>query len=98
MQAVAAFVFPRRERETVLIRDSNRGTEVNFYSTTGYPTRVTRENGYRRPAEELYNDMYVFLRNGRWMIRANYSHRGWPFSPTELEPVAVLLSWNRSRE
>ena len=75
-QAVAAFVFPRGERETVLIHDSNRGTTVNFFSTTGYPTRVTRENGYRRPAGEYMNDIYVFLRNGRWMVRANYYDRG----------------------
>lgn len=89
-QAVAAFVFPRRERETVLIRsDSNCGTTVNFYTTTGYPTRVTRENGYRRPAGELYNDIYVFLRNGRWMIRANYNHSSWSSSQTEQEPVTV---------
>ena len=75
-QAVAAFVFPRGERETVLIHDSSRGTTVNFFSTTGYPTRVTRKNGYRRPAGEYMNDIYVFLRNGRWMVRANYYDRG----------------------
>jgi hypothetical protein len=107
-QAVAAFVFPRGERETVLIRDSNSGTEVNFYSTTGYPSILTRETGYLRPAgENPFYDIYVFLRNGRWMIRANYYHSGEmvtvdgieapPYRAVELFPGISCLTVGRFR-
>ncbi|KAH8069125.1 hypothetical protein JL720_12030 [Aureococcus anophagefferens] len=109
-QAVAAFVFPRGERETVLIRDSNSGTEVNFYSTTGYPSILTRETGYLRPAgENPFYDIYVFLRNGRWMIRALYNHYDFramvtvdgieapPYRAVELFPGISCLTVGRFR-
>ncbi|KAH8066923.1 hypothetical protein JL721_7915 [Aureococcus anophagefferens] len=109
-QAVAAFVFPRGERETVLIRDSNSGTEVNFYSTTGYPSILTRETGYLRPAgENPFYDIYVFLRNGRWMIRALYNHYDFgamvtvdgieapPYGAVELFPGISCLTVGRFR-